>query len=153
VNPTEFQTLSNAIGDEIARMLPTVLQASEDWSIGQGNCVLCAMDDEGNTAMRIYGTDPVRQRQAALVAHKKALQVWRTGHATGSFEALVYTGQLNPDASGIPHPEFIGWQGGVEAETTTGERLVLAFSGLRGEQDVAVLRTAGEQLGAYSLVA
>jgi len=148
-----FQMLSNAIGDEIARLLPTVLQAPEDWSVGQGNCVLCTMDSEGNTAMRIYGTDPVRQRQAALVAHKKALQVWLTGYATGSFETRVYTGKANPDDFGIPHPEFIGWQGGVEAETTTGERLVLAFSGLRGEQDIAVLRTAGENLAAYRLVA
>lgn len=153
MNRPEFQTLCNAIGDEIARLLPTVLQTPEDWSIGQGNCVLCAMDSEGNTAMRIYGTDPVRQRQAALVAHKKALQVWRTGHATGSYETLVYTGQLNPDAFGIPHPEFIGWQGGVEAQTTRGDRLVLAFSGLRGEQDIAVLRTAGENLAAYRLAA
>jgi hypothetical protein len=45
------------------------------------------------------------------------------------------------------------WDGGIETQTTNGERLVLAFSGLRGEQDVVVLRTVGEQLGAYSLVA
>ena len=44
MNRPKFQNLCNAIGDEIARLLPSVLQESEDWSIGQGNCVLCAMD-------------------------------------------------------------------------------------------------------------
>ena len=73
MNRPKFQNLCNAIGDEIARLLPSVLQESEDWSIGQGNCVLCAMDSEGNTAMRIYGTDPVRQRRQGAASLAAAL--------------------------------------------------------------------------------
>jgi glc operon protein GlcG len=86
------------------------------------------------------------------VATKKALQVWRTGYATGAYEKLVYNGELNTDDFGIPHPEFIGWLGGLEARTKSGERLVLAFSGVRGDEDQGILRRAAENLKSFSIV-
>jgi glc operon protein GlcG len=152
MNTLEFQALCNAIGDEVARLLPAILEVPEDMAIGNGNCVLCIMNAAGDTVMRTYGTNPVRQRQAAQVATKKALQVWLTGYATGTYETLVYGGKLDADKFGIPHPEFIGWLGGVEAKTASGERLVIGFSGVRGEQDVGIVRTAGENLKTFSVV-
>jgi uncharacterized protein GlcG (DUF336 family) len=153
MNITEFQTLCNTIADEVGRLLPAILAVPEDLQISKGNCVLCIMNATGDTVLRMYGgSDPVRQRQVAQVASKKALQVWLTGYATGTYEKLVYNGELDADKFGIPHPEFIGWLGGLEAKTASGERLVLGFSGVRGEQDQGVLRLAAESLKSFSIV-
>lgn len=150
---TEFQALSNTIADEVGRLLPQILLVPEDLQIANGNCVLCIMNAAGDTVLRMYGgSDPVRQRQVAQVATKKALQVWLTGYATGAYEKLVYNGDLDPELFGIPHPEFIGWLGGLEAKIANGERLILAFSGVRGEQDQGILRLAAENLKTFSIV-
>ena len=153
MSASEFQSLSNSIADEVGRLLPAILSVPEDLQISNGNCVLCIMNAAGDTVLRMYGgSNRVRQRESAQVASKKALQVWLTGYATGVYETLVYGGKLDPEQFGIPHPEFIGWFGGVEAKTKTGERLVLAFSGVRGEQDVGILRLAAENLKTFSVV-
>lgn len=153
MNRLEFQSLCNTIGDEVERLLPDILSVPEDMQNSYGNCVLCIMTAAGDTVLRMYGgSNPVRQRQVAQIASKKALQVWRTGYATGIYETLVYGGKLDPEQFGIPHPEFIGWFGGVEAKTKTGERLVLAFSGVRGEQDVGILHLAAKNLKTFSIV-
>jgi uncharacterized protein GlcG (DUF336 family) len=152
MNIAEFQTLANAIADEVGRLLPKVLEAPEEMQIANGNCVLCVMNASGNAIMRMYGSNPIRQRQIAQVATKKALQVWLTGYATGTYEKLVYNDEINPEKFGIPHPEFIGWLGGVEAKTTSGDRLILAFSGVRGEQDQALLRNAAANLKTFAIV-
>jgi uncharacterized protein GlcG (DUF336 family) len=152
MNTIEFQTLSNAIADEVGRLLPKILSVPEDLQIANGNCVLCIMNTAGDTVLRMYGDNPIRQRQVAQVASKKALQVWLTGYATGTYEKLVYNSDLDADKFGIPHPEFIGWLGGLEAKTTGGERLVLGFSGVRGEQDQGILRLAAESLKTFSIV-
>jgi hypothetical protein len=153
MNVLEFQSLSNSIADEVARLLPQILLVPEDLENSDGNCVLCIMNAAGDTILRMYGgSNPVRQRQVAQVATKKALQVWRTGYATGAYEKLVYNGELDTDSFGIPHPELIGWLGGLEAKTNSGERLILAFSGVRGEQDQGVLRMTAANLKTFSIV-
>lgn len=153
MNTLEFQSLANSIADEVGRLLPSVLAVPEELAIADGNCVLCVMNAQGDTVLRMYGGDkPLRQRQVAQTVVKKALQVWITGYATGTYETLVYTGQVNEDDVGIPRPELIGWLGGFEAKTAGGERLVLAFSGVRGEQDQAILRRAAENLATFSIV-
>lgn len=153
MNRLEFQALSNAIGDEVERLLPDVLDAPEEFKIANGNCVLCVMNAAGDSVVRMYGgSNPARQRQVAQVATKKALQVWRTGYATGDYEKRVYNGELDTESFGIPHPEFIGWLGGLEAKTNTGERLIVAFSGVRGEQDQGILRRAAANLKTFSIV-
>jgi len=149
---SEFQTLANSIADEVGRLLPQILSVPEELQIANGNCVLCMMNAAGDTVLRMYGNNPIRQRQVAQVATKKALQVWLTGYATGAYEKLVYNGEIDPDTFGIPHPEFIGWLGGFEAQAANGERLVLAFSGVRGEQDQGILRLAAENLKTFSIV-
>jgi len=149
---SEFQILANEIADEAGRLLPKILEVPEELQISNGNCVLCIMNAAGDTVTRMYGSNPIRQRQVAQVAIKKALQVWLTGYATGAYEKHVYNGDLDPEKFGIPHPEFIGWLGGLEAKTAKGERLILAFSGVRGEQDQGILRAAAANLKTFSIV-
>lgn len=152
MNILEFQSLANAIADEVGRLLPSVLEVPEEMQIANGNCVLCVMNAAGDSITRMYGNNPIRQRQIAQVATKKALQVWRTGYATGAYEKLVYNDDINAEDFGIPHPEFIGWLGGLEAKTANGERLIVAFSGVRGEQDQGILRAAAANLKSFSIV-
>ncbi len=152
MNTLEFQSLCNSIADEVAVLLVEVLKTPEDFQASDGNCALCIMNTTGETTMRLFGNNPVRQRQTAFNAHKKALQVWLTSYATGTFETLIYTNQISERQFGLSRPELIGWLGGVEAKTSNGERLILAFSGVRGEQDVGILMQAAEKLKTFSIV-
>ena len=147
-----FHTLCDTIANEVASLLAEVLKTPEDFNASEGNCALCIMNAAGETSMRLYGTNPVRQRQTAFNAHKKALQVWLTGYATGAFETLVYTNKISERQFGLSRPELIGWLGGVEAKTSSGERLILAFSGVRGEQDVGILHQAAAKLKSFDIV-
>jgi hypothetical protein len=146
-----FQSLCNSIADEVARLLPEILKTPEDFNIKRGNCTLCIMNAAGDSFAKMFGDNPLRQRESAQVAWKKALQVWITGYATGDYETLVYSKQVDEEKFGIARPEFIGWYGGVEAITADGERLVLAFSGVRGEQDVSILHQAAKNLKSFSI--
>jgi len=152
MNTLEFQALCNPIADEVGRLLVEILKTPEDFKASEGNCALCIMNASGETCMRVYGDNPVRQRQVAFNAHKKALQVWLTGYATGAFETMVYTNQISEKQFGLARPELIGCLGGVEAKTLSGERLILAFSGVRGEQDVGILHQAAEKLMTFEVV-
>jgi glc operon protein GlcG len=152
MNTLEFQTLCNPIAEEVGRLLVEILKTPEDFNASEGNCALCIMNAAGETCMRLYGDKPVKQRQTAFNAHKKALQVWLTGYATGTFETMVYTNQISEKQFGLARPELIGWLGGVEAKTLSGERLILAFSGVRGEQDVGILHQAAEKLKTFIVV-
>lgn len=152
MNRLEFQTLCNKIADEIEKLLPEFLQNPDDFKIAKGNCALAIINARGESCGRLFGGDnPSRQRECAQVAWKKANQVWLTGYATGQFETLVYSNQIDETQFGLARPEYIGWIGGVEAKTITGERLVLAFSGMRGEQDVSILKKAAENLKNFSI--
>lgn len=68
-----------------------------------------------------------------------------------TIETLVYSKQIDEARFGLARPEYIGWIGGVEAKTTEGSRLILAFSGMRGEQDVSILKKAAENLKSFSI--
>lgn len=148
----EFHSLCNNIADEVGKLLIEILKTPEDFNASEGNCALCIMNATGETYMRLYGDNRVRQRQTAFNAHKKALQVWLTGYATGTFETLVYTNKISEKQFGLARPELIGWLGGLEAKTLSGERLILAFSGVRGEQDVGILKQAAEKLKTFEIV-
>jgi hypothetical protein len=152
MNRTEFQTLCNQIADEVARLLPEFLQVPADFNTSKGNCALSILSAQGEACGRVFGDFAPKQRECALIAWKKANQVWLTGYATGQFETLVYTQQIDESAFGLSRPEYIGWIGGLEAKTPDGERLILAFSGMRGEQDVAILRKAAANLQNFVIV-
>jgi hypothetical protein len=149
MNRQEFQTLCNQIADEVEKLLPEYLKHPEDAATSRGGSALAILNAKGESYGRIYGDKPARQRECAQTAWKKANQVWLTGYATGQFETLVYAKKIDENQFGLSRPEYIGWIGGVEAKTNSGERLVLAFSGMRGEQDVAILKNAAENLKSF----
>ncbi len=149
MNRQEFQILCNNIADEIEKLLPHYLQNPEDASISRGGSALAILNAKGEAYGCMYGDKPARQRECAQTAWKKANQVWLTGYATGQFETLVYSKQIDESLFGLSRPEYIGWIGGVEAKTISGERLILAFSGMRGEQDVAILKEAAKNLKSF----
>jgi len=64
----------------------------------------------------------------------------------------VYTDQISEKKFGLSRPDLIGWLGGVEGKTQQGDRLILAFSGVRGEHDVGILKQAAENLKTFSVV-
>jgi len=149
MNRQEFQNLSNQIADEVERLLPAYLKHPEDATISRGGSALAILNSKGESYGRLYGDKPARQRECAQTAWKKANQVWLTGYATGQFETLVYSKQIDENQFGISRPDYIGWLGGVEAKTNSGERLILAFSGMRGEQDVAILKETANNLKSF----
>jgi hypothetical protein len=152
MNRIEFQQICNQIADEVERLLPGYLQNPEDAAISRGGSALAMLNVQGDSCGRLFGDKPARQRECAQVAWKKANQVWLTGYATGQFETLAYSGKIDENQFGLSRPEYIGWLGGIEARTSSGERLILAFSGMRGEQDVAILKEAAKNLKSFSVV-
>lgn len=152
MNRNQFQTICNQIADEVERLLPEYLKNPDDAAISRGGCALSMLNAQGESCGRMFGDIPARKRECAQTAWKKANQVWLTGYATGQFETLVYSGKIDETQFGLSRPEYIGWIGGVEAKTTSGERLILAFSGMRGEQDVAILKHASQNLKSFYIV-
>ena len=129
---------------EVTRLLPEFLADPVDWGMSKGNAAFAVIAPDGSTAGRIYGTDANKGRWCHGIVNRKVIQVWRTGLATGRFEELVYSGRLDESASGIGRPDFIGWLGGVPLLTDEGELVAAAFSGFRGEKDVAIVERAVE---------
>lgn len=136
--PELFDAFARALEERI----PAFLAVPEDRAIADGNLVLVAIHESGHVFGRFWGDDPVRQRQSALVAWTKANQVRLTRTPTGTYEREVYTGAKRWWEYGIPLPELIGWEGGLHAILDDGSSIALAFSGLRGEKDVALLVAA-----------
>jgi hypothetical protein len=151
LNRYQFQNLCNQISDEVERLLPEFLQNPDDFKIAKGNCALAMLNAQGESCGRLFGDFPPRQRECSQIAWKKAHQVWLTSYSTGQFETLVYSKQIDETQFALARPEYIGWIGGVEAKTTEGDRLILAFSGMRGEQDVGILKKTAENLKSFSI--
>lgn len=133
--------------DEVAALLPSFLAVPEDMGINQGNVAACAILPDGSVEGRMFGTDKIRLRDTAQTAWRKASQVWITGYPTGRYEELVYAGKVDWWKFGIMKPDFIGWDGGFPVDLGGGRTLALAFSGMRGEKDLEILRKALERVG------
>jgi uncharacterized protein GlcG (DUF336 family) len=136
----------------VEKLLPEFLATPADRAIGDGNVTVMAIDEDGRVYGRMLGADRVRQRGSCRIAWQKATQVWLTGIATGRFEELVYSKQLDPGPFGIMNPDFIGWLGGLPAVLDGGGKVALAFSGMRGENDQEILRRAVAQVQGISIV-
>jgi hypothetical protein len=132
-------------------LLPGFLADPADKAISDGNVALMIIDEGGRIYGRVFGSDRVRQRGSCRIAWQKVTQVWLTNIATGRFEELVYSKQLDPSPFGIMNPDFIGWEGGLPATLADGTRLALAFSGMRGENDCEILRRAAAQVPGISV--
>jgi len=152
MNRNEFQNLCNQIADEVERLLPIYLQIPIEVSSYKEGSAIAIMNEQGEACGRVFGNKLSRQRECALTAWKKANQVWLTGYATGQFETLVYSKQIDENQFSLSRPEYIGWIGGLEGTTLSGERLILAFSGMQGEQDVAILKEAAKNLKSFTVL-
>jgi hypothetical protein len=131
----------------VEKLLPGFLADPADGAISGGNCALLVIDDAGRTYGRIFGTDRARARGFSRIAWQKATQVWITGIATGRFEELVYSKQLDPSPFGIMNPDFVGWLGGLPGTLADGGKVALAFSGMRGQNDAEIVRRAATEAG------
>jgi glc operon protein GlcG len=135
----------------VEKLLPGFLANPADKAIADGNVALLIIDETGHMWGRLLGTDRHRQRGSSKIAWQKATQVWLTNIATGRFEELVYSRQLDPGPFGIMNPDFIGWFGGLPATLADGTKLALAFSGMRGENDAEIMRQAAAQVGGITI--
>ncbi len=141
--------LAGKLLHEIAALQPGVLtDPIEHKHSGGGNAACCLIDPAGGVHGRIFGEDKTRGRTCLTIATKKAPQVWATGYATGRFEELVYSKQLNEGTFGLSRPDLIGWLGGVPLVCDDGSLLAAAFSGYRGETDVDILVRAAARVPA-----
>ena len=137
-----MKTPGELLVDEIERLLPAFLADPIDGPQSKGNAAFLVIDPSGRTFGRIFGPDPDRGRWCFGIAGGKVIQVWRTGYATGEFERLVYAGKLDEGPTGVNRPDFIGWQGGVPLENTSGALYAAAFSGFRGIKDIEIIEKA-----------
>jgi uncharacterized protein GlcG (DUF336 family) len=131
---------------EVVRLFPSYMADPIDAQHSGGNAAVCVIAPDGQVAGHIFGSDKGRGRWCFGLATRKVMQVWATGYATGRFEELVYAGKLSEGPFGINRPDFIGWQGGVPLLLEDGSLLATAFSGFRGETDIAIIEKAAEAI-------
>ncbi len=137
---------------EVIRLFPEFMLDPVDAAQCRGNAAVLAIEPGGRIVGHLFGADRDRVQWCLGIAHRKVAQVWRTGHATGRFEELVYSGMLDEGAFGVNRPDFVGWEGGVPLRTAEGALLAAAFSGFRGCNDVAILRRAAATVPGLSVL-
>lgn len=135
------------LAEEVGRLLPEFLEDPIDARMYANGAAICVIDQCGRIHGRIFGEDKARGRWCFGIATRKVAQVWQTGHATGRFEELVYAGELDEGKFGVQRPDFIGWLGGVPLRRPDGLPVAAAFSGMRGESDVAIIERAAINVG------
>jgi uncharacterized protein GlcG (DUF336 family) len=133
---------SEQLTAEVIRLFPQFLADPLDWEKSHGNGALAVIEDDGTVRGHLFGEDRTVMRRLFGIANRKVIQVWCTGYATGHFESLVFSGQLDEGTFGVDRPDFIGWKGGVPLQTAEGRRIAAAFSGIRGEKDVEIVERA-----------
>ena len=125
--------------DEVARLFPVFLEDPVEREFSQGVGAVAVIEPNGRIHGQIFGNDKVRGRVSLGIAMRKLSQGWCTGYATGHFEELVYSGQLDDGKFGVPRPDFIGWEGGVPLEAADGSLFAVAYSGFHGVKDIEIL--------------
>ncbi|NOU35432.1 MAG: hypothetical protein HOO88_01455 [Kiritimatiellaceae bacterium] len=123
---------------EAGKRLPVFLEDPADRG-SEGNVSMCIIDENGHVYGTMWGENKVKRRGSFQVAWRKASQVWMTGIATGKYEELVYSKQIDPSKYGIMHPDFIGWEGGLPVMLADGTRLSAGVSGMRGQSDLNLI--------------
>jgi len=139
--------MAAALAEEVGRLLPEFLQDPTDAKMYANGAAVAVIDQCGRLHGRIFGEDKVRGRWCFGIATRKVAQVWQTGYATGRFEELVYAGKISEGTFGIQRPDLIGWFGGVPLRRPDGLPVAAAFSGFRGESDVAIIERAAANVG------
>lgn len=142
----QFHETISKIFDQISNQIPFFQTSEPDWRISQGNVACCIIDDNGNIYGKIWGDDKIRGRKFFDVAYRKASQVWITGYATGEYEKLVFSGQIDYHDFGIELPDLMGWQGGQALMLDDNTRISCGFSGFKGVNDLAIVKRAVEDV-------
>jgi hypothetical protein len=132
---------------EVVKLFPSYVTDPLDTQWNFGNAAVVVIEPGGTFHGQIFGDNKEVCQKCYQVGMRKVLQVWRTGHYTGKFEELVYSGKLNENDFGVQRPDLIGWEGGVPFVTTDGKLVAAAFSGFRGIKDIEILERAGEKVG------
>jgi glc operon protein GlcG len=146
------QATVQGILEAVRALLPHFLEDPVDRQMSGGNVSVCIVDATGQVHGQMFGDDPIRKRNTFQTAWRKASQAQITGHATGTFEELVYGKKLDEHPFGISKPDFIGWQGGHPFDIG-GVRVAVAVSGMRGEKDTELVQRAVAQAIAATRVA
>lgn len=141
--------MSDAVQDAVQRILDAVRVLLPEFLAdpvdrqhsGGGNVSVCVVDATGQVHGQMFGDDPIRKRNTFQTAWRKASQAQITGHATGTFEELVYAKKLDEHSFGLSKPDLIGWQGGHPFDIG-GVRVAVAVSGMRGEKDTELVQRA-----------
>ena len=140
------QDIAQTLVDGISALIPEFLKDPIDFGMSGGNAACVVIDNSGRIYGQIFGTDHNRGRGIFGIAQRKVMQVWCTGYATGRFEELVYSRQVDDAPFGINRPDFIGWEGGIPLLLEDGSLLSAAFSGFRGEKDIAIIEKAASAI-------
>jgi uncharacterized protein GlcG (DUF336 family) len=132
---------------EVAKLFPSYVTDPLDTQWNHGNAAVVVIEPSGAFHGQIFGDNKDICQKCYQVGMRKVLQVWRTGHYTGKFEEMVYSGKLNENDFGLQRPDLIGWEGGVPFLTPDGKLVAAAFSGFRGAKDIEILERAATAVG------
>jgi glc operon protein GlcG len=147
MDATELKNRIDRIIQSAGKLLPAFLADPADEGISGGNVSLCIVDLNGQVHGAMWGNDKIKQRYTFQTAWRKASQVWITGIATGQYEELVYSKQIDPFQHGIQKPDLIGWEGGWPVKFGGGLQLAVAVSGMRGGKDTELVEKAVSAAG------
>ena len=145
MNKEQLQKIINKMLESISSQVPNYKNSAPDWTISSGNVAVCIIDDDGNIYGKIWGDDKLKGRKYYDVAYRKASQVWITGYKTGEYEKLVFSGKLNYRDFGIELPDLMGWEGGQPIQLDADTRISCGFSGFKGINDLAIVKSAAEE--------
>lgn len=146
MDPVQLKDKANQILQAAGKLLPKFLENSLDMNLNNGNVAMCIIDDEGQVHGKMWGNDKIRMRDVFLTAWRKGNQVWITGIASGKYEELVFTKQIDPAKFGIKHPDFIGWEGGLPV-LFGDTQIAVAVSGMRSESDLEIIIQSVKKAG------
>ena len=104
---------------EVARLFRSYVTDPLDTQWNHGNAAVVVIEPDGSFHGKIFGDDKEICQKCYQVGMRKVLQVWRTGHYTGKFEELVYSGKINENDFGVQRPDLIGWEGGCPSSPPT----------------------------------
>lgn len=146
MDTVQLKDIANKILQAADKLLPKFLENPLDMNLNNGNVAMCIIDEVGQVHGKMWGDDKIRMRDVYFNAWRKGNQVWITGIASGKYEELVFTKQIDPEKFGIKHPDFIGWEGGLPIVIGDAQ-IAVAVSGMRGEMDLEIIRQSVKEAG------
>ena len=133
---------------EVENLIPEYRKNPDDDMWSKGNVAICLISEDGFIMGKVFGDDKGKQKHYLGMAQRKALQVWLTNEATGTFEKKIYSGELDESKYTIQKPEYIGWEGGIPLDFK-GIKFAAGFSGFQGIHDIEIVKKAQDALKAF----